>query len=487
MFSPLQVRALAPWSRPGGPSPRPLGQRNPPALPEARTTRFSYLAGSGATQNWGRDGWAATPRIPSYPGGGIALNPVPERGVMQVFSWWPDARRLFLIRSHADGSRYPVRGGTPLTVEGRTRRNGIRNPSGEAGPGGQLAGRGAPTISHVARASIAVDGGVYATRVSAAAAGESELVWSIDEVAAPSGSATVSLDLSTDTRLASMAAVVSWRDVVGNPLADTATALSDRQLAAITGAMPRVVLHAQAPADAVAATGVRLYTAGAGAGSRFDVDCAVLEDGITDGSYVAGSMPGGQWVGSPELSASINPPVQLLEDRECPLDQRVRYEVFYTGLASGRMRSGWESLHARRSRYSGWITHPTLPDVVPLWVTRDPELSRSIVRERIEVQGRTNPIVITDGTRRAGSGTFLLQVEGAAERRRLNALLDDGAPLCIRFPAHYDHPDLWWVSIDTVAISNPRGDAPFYRREFSAPFDPVDPPSAIDYGMSVSR
>lgn len=486
MAIPAQVWAIAPWSAPGGVEPRPLGQQQRVVpIPTARTTRFSFLAGAGFDQLRGRDCWSATARIPNYPGGGIALSPLPEQGVMRLFAWWPDARRLFLIRQHADGSRWPVRGGTPRKTDGRTRRNGIQNPSCEVSLAGMVPGRGSPVLEQVARPEHADDdAGVYALRGTVASAGQWEIAWPVDPVECPSGSATVSVDVRTSSALSAVSAIVSWVDVVGNALGDTTTALSEQQLAAVNGVMRRVTVHTLAPDDATRAVAVKLYAPTVPAGGWLETDCAVLEDGMTDGAYVAGSTPGGQWVGTPDLSASIIAPVQVIVDRECPLDQRVRYEVFYTGMTGGRMRSAWETLYARRSRYSGWITHPLLPDVVPLWVPRDFDLTRAITREKIDVQGRPNPIVLTDGTRRSGSGTFTAYTEGLVDRHRLTDLLADGAPLCVRFPAGYDHPPLWWLSFSDVTVTNPRGDAPYDRREFSAPFDPVDPPSAIDYQVA---
>lgn len=148
------------WSRTAyGQAPWSAGEVSTAALPgwqdvpsDEGTTRFGYLVANAAVP-WAFRSWAGAAVTPAYPGGGVSVAPDPARGVMKVWSWWPNTETLQLIRITPDGTRTPVRGGYPLRISDPTRRNLCTNPSVEASTAGYLAVNAQTTLSRIVKPS----------------------------------------------------------------------------------------------------------------------------------------------------------------------------------------------------------------------------------------------------------------------------------------------------------------------------------------------
>jgi hypothetical protein len=477
----LQAWAGSLWGGPTTPAAEPVGAQFPPPIPGAGTTRFDYVV-STDLQSWGVDGWSVPREDPVYPGGGVLLAARPELGVMRIFAWWPDATLLHLVRVHPDGSRHAVRGGTPRRVPGPTRRNHDQNPSGEVGTHGLFPGAGDPVLRQVPREPDDVSGGGrYAIANDLGEAGPSGLSRPIDPMEVAKGAATVSFDALFSAQPSSVTVSVEWVDAAGDPTPPSTATLTADDLVRSVGLWGRQHAHLTAPGDAATAVDVDVTATGLPAGPSFIHDRWVLEQGHTDGSFIGGSVPGGQWLGVPELSASLVADVQVVDDGECPLDVPVRYELFYAGITTGLMRSLPDVLASPRSHYGAWLTHPRWPDrPIPLWIPRDPAVSRPIERSTSKVMGRRRKVVRSDDQRSGDEGTLIVYTEGQAAGTAFSQALDDGRSLLVRLPAGFQHPPLWWLSFDVVERSNPRGDGPYPRREWSLPFTEVDAPNAID-------
>lgn len=481
--TPLQEWGAALWGGPTLLPAEPLGQQFPPPIPEATTTQFDYVVNIGS-QSWGVDGWGVPREDPSFPGGGVLLAPRPDNGVMRVFAWWPDATLIHLIRVHPDGSRWPVRGGTPRQVKAATRRNFDQNPSGEAAINGLFPGPGDPVFDRVVRDG-APDGGQWAIANDIAAAGASGLSRPIAAMAITQRAITVSFDALFTALPSSVTVSVDWQDATGATGAAVTTAtLGADELVQSVGQWGRQYVHLTPPDDAAAAIDVDVTADGLPAGRSFTHDRWVLEEGHTDGSFISGITAGGLWLGVPELSASLVAEVQTVDDGECPLDLAVTYELFYAGVTGGLMRSRPETLPARRGHAGVWLTHPRWPDrPIALWLARDPKFTRPIDRSASKVMGRKRKVVRSDDQRGADEGSLTIHTEGEAGSRALSDVLDDGRSVLLRVPAGWQHPPLRWLSFADIDIDNPRGDAPYYRREWTLPFDEVDPPNAIDFSV----
>lgn len=477
----LQQWSGALWA---GPTVLPdpvVGEQFPPPIPAAIHQRFDYIVNTGL-QTWGVDGWAVPRDDPYYPGGGVLLAPQPDIGVMRLYAWWPDATLIHLIRVHPDGSRYAVRGATPRRVAHPTRRNFDQNPSHEAGINGLFPGAGDPLLSRVPRLDDP-SGGAWAATNTIAAAGPSGFSRPVQPMAISQHAVTVSFDALFTALPSSVVVTVQWQDAAGStlPAASTATLGAD-QLVQSVNQWGRQVAHL-VPPDAAAVAGDVFVTAqDMPAGPSFAHDRWVLEEGHTDGAYVSGSIPGGQWTGVPELSSSLTADVQVVDDGECPLDIPVTYELFYAGLTVGLMRSRPASLAAPTGEYCAWLTHPARPATpIRLWVGTDPSLTRPIDRSTSKVMGRRLKVVRSDDHRSGDEGSLVVHTEGPRGTAELEDALADGRSVLLRSPDGFQHPPLWWLNFGDVDRDNPSGYAGFYRRQFTLPFIEVDAPSAIDF------
>ncbi|WP_394621306.1 hypothetical protein JNUCC0626_20075 [Lentzea sp. JNUCC 0626] len=405
-----------------------------------------------------------------YAGGGIAVAPDPVRGVIRVWTWWPDAAALQLVRVTGDGVRSPVRGAFPLVPTTATRRNLCTNPSVEVSLSGYVALNGQTTLS---RPSGSAPAGTYVLRMVSTSTTTGALV--PGTLPGP-GTFTISLNLFWSTRPSGVTVTVPWLDAAGSSAGTTTITLSGDQINTSVGQTARHVLTAVAPSGAVTGS-VTLTVTGITANvTTVDMDAVVIERAATDGSYFDGSSTGGSWTGTAGLSTSLLAPLFVVDDGEPPFDTAVTYEAYNAALTGGRVASVPVLL---ASTGTTWITHPAAPAspfVVQL-AAPTPVRTYEVDQGTFNVLGRARPVVVSAAQRRAATGTVTFGALSRAELRSLLATFGDLSPVLLRVPGDYDPGDMW-VVLGALTV-DPQGRLPYQdTRVISAPFTEVDPPDA---------
>jgi hypothetical protein len=406
---------------------------------------------------------------PTYPGGGVTLEPDPEHGVMRVRVWWPNAAALQILRVDAAGVRTPVRGGYPLVVQGSTRTNRSTNPTITSGLTGYTAGTGAPTLAAVARTD---EVGGQAVRATVAAAGTDELV--VPGVLGRTTAVTIGVDLCLSALPSGVTITVAWVNAAGTALASTTATLTTDQVTASVDQYYRQVVRLVPPANANASSSIRIAATGMPAGGWLAVDRVTLDEQDTDGSYIDGNSVGARWTGTPELSTSVLAPQQVLVDGECPLDVPVQYLIASPGLAGGAMLSAVGVLD---SLGRTWLTHPSWPDAPRVVQVQGsaPVLTYGLEQGVFRVLDRARPIVRSAAVRQSATGTINLGGLSIEEKYTLEAMFADLSPLLLRTPADYDPDDLW-MSLGELT-KDPEGRKPWQEtRVYRAPFVEVEAP-----------
>ena len=434
----------------GGPSGLetvPAGQQTlPPPIPGGTTT---WLYRRHPALNYGYRAFGGGSIVPNYPGGGISLRPAPERGIMEVTAWWPDADFLTLVRIIGD-SVTPVRNSTPVTITGDTRRNYCTNPSVEIDRSGWLADAGNPTLL---RTSVGVaPRGTYYLLATAAAAGSNGVT--VPTAIPPGVNLTVGFDLWLRNRPTGFTVTVNWADITGAALTPTVVNLSaadiNRSVADVTQAnavFARQVVTVATPAAGVTAT-LKLTATGMPSASFnvMGVDGVTVERGTTTGSYFDGGTYGGQWLGTSGLSVSALSPLIVIEDGECPTDQPVSYQLVNpTPVSGGVMESPTIVLP---SNGVTWLTHPgdsahprkVIVDKVPT-ETEDADQGRFLGI------GARYRVVVSAKQRAAPSGKIGFYALSWEERDDLRTLFRDLQPVLLRPPVEYGYREPMWLAL----------------------------------------
>jgi hypothetical protein len=421
---------------------------------------------------WSAGDWSGTTPTSEPVTGGVVAVPDPERGVMRLDVWWPDAPTLRLVRVTPDGVRTPVRGAHPLPILGPTRRNLCPNPSVETSLDGYLPSTGNPTLSRITRDDLSGTR-LWAWRAQIAQAGDIEIRVPAE---LPAGKpVTVGVDLRLSTRPSNVRVAVGWVDGAGLPLTPPATMLDTNEVNESVVRFARHVLHPVAPAGAVAARWITITASGMPEHATMDGDQITVEQGYTDGSYLDGAGPGGTWHGHPDTSTSSAAAVLTVDDAECPLDVAVTYALYPHHGMAGAIQTPMVHLP---SLGLTWLTHPARPRE-PLLArpTVTPTLVRGIEQATFPVLGRANPIVVSAAHRRSPTGELALDIATRDEYLALSARLTDGSPLLLRAPADYGYGYGWWIAIGEV--TEDPNDRPVWNpaRTITLPFTVVDPPA----------
>lgn len=451
--------------------PTPVGQLPPPIPGDPAT--FTYASQLGAYP-WAYATWGGGYPLTAYPGGGVLAHPDAANGVMRVRAWWPNATALQLVRITSDGSRTGVRGGYPIVVTAKTRRNCVTNPSIEVGVNGFVPDAGSPTLAQLADAAAPT--GSYVLRSTNASAGSNGVTVPTTAPASPSGvSVTVGFAIRVSALPSSVTVTIGWTDALGGALTANSGTLTGDQRAAAVSQFTRASLTFTAPMGAVTPT-LKIVAAGMPSGGTMDLDALVFELGATDGSAFDGGTLGAGWVGTPGLSASVLAPVMTILDGECPLDELVSYQVTYPGITGGRVTSTPALLPSNRT---AWLTHPGDPDApIKVDLRRKPVLTKPILQGTFSAINRTRKVVVSAAARQGYEGTIEFNALSADQRTRLLAMTKDGSPLLLRSPAEYNFPDQW-LSLATTT-EDPEGRLAHQDAWLiSAPYIEVEAPSVL--------
>lgn len=452
----------------GTESPAPPGQQQiPPPLPGGTTT-FLYQPHPIITLGW--RSYAGRQGANVYPGGGVSIAPDPERGVMQVTGWWPDAEVLQFHRQHQDGSMYRVRTAAPLTITQATRRNFCTNPNFEKGLNGYVPDAGNPALTPIGDA-VRGDTALRATIASAGACGVT-----IPHALTAGKDITEGIDLRFSHRPTGVTLQISWTDSTGAPITPASTQLlTANQINQSVSQWARQVVTITTPPNGVNAT-VKVVAAGLPAAGYMDVDGVTLERGSSDGSFFDGNLPTAVWLGVPGFSVSVLAPMLTIEDGECPTDVPVRYIVANLEATGGTMTSAQAVLE---SRGVTWMTHPRwLTQPIRVTVAEVPKLTRKAPQGKFRPIGGRYAIVVSAANRQSPDGQIKLWARSWEERDLLLEMFDDLSPVLVRAPGDYHFGDRW-LSLEDMD-EDAEGRLAFTDvRSFTANFSEVLAPSEI--------
>jgi hypothetical protein len=160
-------------------------------------------------------------------------------------------------------------------------------------------------------------------------------------------------------------------------------------------------------------------------------------------------------------------------DYEMPLAQ----SVTYTSLETPANETTPDTVTASQI----WLIHPGIPVLSqPLDL-----LPGSLMEEAYPVRqavfwpmGRSTPVVIGDGARKAASSTIVTLTETAPELEAMRALLADGSVLQLNIPPGLGLEfDTCYISVQDVKVSRLTDAAANVMRAFTLPFTVVGRPA----------
>lgn len=423
------------------------------------------------------------------PGGGITVIPQPSLGVMTVMAWWPNCTNPIVMRTHQDGSVHPVRGAYPLNVSAPTVTNYATNPSIETGLNGYVANTGNPTLTQVTRADMPTSRN-HAIRATLTTGTTNQVT--VPQSIPVTGNApfTVALDLRVPALPTGGVAVdVAYLDGAGGTISTVTTSLSGDVLLPSVNQFGRIGFVCTPPLGAASIATVKFSAIGEVALSWMELDEILIVPGSMPlQAYYDGSVLGGVWNGTLDLSTSSLAPVVTFNDGECPLDQYVTYTVANFAPTGGTASTpGTELL----SNNQTWVTNPNDPGNPRLVLFK--EAAFAIVHAAQQgvflPLGRSKASVITGGVRGPGTGTMTWGVMGASDYSDGFAVRDDWrdhvlhdqSALCFRMPKAFGYGDAMWVNLGDTT-EDPEGRGPNQpTRVYSAPFTEVDAPEIVTF------
>lgn len=157
----------------------------------------------------------------------------------------------------------------------------------------------------------------------------------------------------------------------------------------------------------------------------------------------------------------------------------------YTAITdAGSLTAGPVTVHSARA----WLRHPGVPAlscVVDFQGEGTPR--RPVAQAVLEPLGRRDPIVLTDGRRKAKRGEFTLRTKTDEEAANLLALVDDAAVLLLDLPAtaQYGMVPHQYVALGDLEENRLRPD--YYKhpwRIWTVPYIVVDRPAG---GLQAER
>lgn len=188
------------------------------------------------------------------------------------------------------------------------------------------------------------------------------------------------------------------------------------------------------------------------------------------------------------LVASTTGVGAVLWDHEAPLDQPVSYQAFSDQVPTV-ITSNTVTVPSDRSWLgsTAWLTHPMQPALSQLVaVTSAGARSRKGRASILPIAGSTDPVAITD-RRLPPTGEIVVHTSTLAEAAAMEALLADGAVLCIRCPAAWGS---WWFyaalgdTTDESAVGHAADPSVDWRLPYTSVARPTgypDGPTGITY------
>lgn len=443
----------------------PPGQQIPPGGTPSDAYTYAVATGTAPYALWSYGG--AVPRV-AYTGGGVLVAADPDKGVVRVSAWWPDAAQLQLIRIDGAGKRTPVRGGYPVKIAAATRRNACTNPSVEVSTAGWVAQDANTTMTRTQANAAA---GTWTLRLTSTTTTTGALV---PGTLAGGGAVTVGFGLRLTSLPAGATFTISWLTSGGTSAGSTVFTLTANQLSAALNAGTRIVFTGNAPAGAVTGSGTFSVT-GLTIGQAAEIDAVTLERDLTDGSYFDGGSVGGNWTSTAHLSSSVLAPLVTVSDGEAPLDVPLVYEVYNPALTGGRMTAQPVVLE---SRGRTWLTHPSVGAPIVVDLRSVPSRTHPIERGVFRALNAPKATVITGPARYAPSGTITFNAFSKAEREDLMTRFNDGQPVLLRTPYEFHYPAAGqWLSLGDV--DDDRTSLKAYHDVWllSASYDEVDAPN----------
>lgn len=427
--------------------PPPTGGQPPPIPGDAASFVFNRTL---AARPWAYLSWAGGYPPSRYPGGGILAHADPTRGVVDVRAWWPYASTLKLVRIDQRGQRTPLRGAHPFTVSGTTRRNECTNPSAEVDLSGFVADAGTPTLT--ALVDAAAPAGTTVLRATTTAAGDCGVVvpTALANRIVPQA-LTVGFALRTSSAPDSVTVSMSWLDDAGASAGTTSASLTDDERLMSVGAFLRVTNTL--PVTGTYPDTLRIVATGLPAGATLDLDAILVELGTSTGEFFDGSAISGAWLGTPGTSASMLAPITVITDAEAPLNQPLTYELTYPGVAGGWVTSTPPVTLATPTGGPGdsWLTHPSRRDrPLRISLVSVPTWDRTVPQGSFLPIGARHPIVVSAARRQAPVGELKLVTLSFDERDELLALLDDPAPVLVRFPPEFGYRRPLWLVVGKI-------------------------------------
>lgn len=450
----------------------PGQQTLPPPIPGGTTT-FTYAGWTGLA--WAYRGWAGGGAQAIYPGGGISLYPDPANGVMKISAWWPYASALQLMRVGPDGIRRPVRGGYPINVTTATRRNAVQNPSLETGTNGFVPADGSPTLTRVTTPTVTAPRGSYALRCTIASAGSCGVTVPTDLTG--NAPVTVAFDMRLSARATAVRVTIAWTDSLGGALGTTTLNLTSDQINNSVSQFARQVVTSTPPAAAVTPT-LKIIADGMPSAGTMDLDGLTFEAATTTGgAFFDGTVPGGTWVGTADLSASLLAQIVTVDDGECPFDVSVSYVLINPAIAGGSMTSVAANLPSTRR---AWLTHPSTPGA-PFQVDlrETPALEYPMAQGTFRPIGSKYAVVVSELERQSAAGEVKINALTLADRTQLKDTFNDGSPVLLRTPGNFTFTDMW-IGLNGPLTVDPEGRGGWQEGWLlSAPFVETDAPSAL--------
>lgn len=172
------------------------------------------------------------------------------------------------------------------------------------------------------------------------------------------------------------------------------------------------------------------------------------------------------------LNTSGSVRVGTLYDYEAPFGVPVTYSTTLQPLAT----SAAVTVDIEES----WLIHPGVPErsmpIVLLKGSFDDE-SEDVLAGVFFPLGRRNAVAITDGKRKAPSGSITVETADGPERNRLKDLLADAFPLLLNVPPSTGlDVDTAYVHIGAIRRSRPSSVGSDPQRNWTLPYQVVDMP-----------
>lgn len=162
----------------------------------------------------------------------------------------------------------------------------------------------------------------------------------------------------------------------------------------------------------------------------------------------------------------------VLYDYEMPYGAPVSYSTVET--------PGSSSASVTVTASSVWLVHPGIPALsmpVELVAGSLESETLSVNQGVFRPMGRTNPVIVTDGTRQGGESSITVETDTLPELAALKSMLQDAGTLLLNAPAQLGLGiDTNYIAVGDVTIRRPSDVGTSRLRHVVLPFNVVDMP-----------